>query len=156
MSYIQKLDKIVACPDTFLAYGPRIAFEKDQVIGEKDANWPQNSQLTTGEFTAASYLESILPENDDRFYQVGSQATSVGNYKFESDVEDIEDLVAPNMSRRIRSRFDMPSVMRENDLEAFLSKTSILSGNFPCQLSPTIGYMSNNPDMQGTSFLQVP
>ena len=121
MSYIQKFDEIVACPDTYLTSGPRIAFEKDQVTGEKDANWPQSSQLTTGESTAASYLESILPENDDRFYQVGSQATSAGNYQFESDVEDIEDLVAPNMSRRIRSRFDFPSAIQRNDLETFES-----------------------------------
>jgi hypothetical protein len=68
MSYIQKLDEIVACPDTYLTSGPCIAFEKDQVTGEKDVNWPQSSQLITGESTATSYLESILPENDDRFY----------------------------------------------------------------------------------------
>ena len=42
MSYRQKLDEIVACPDTYLPSGSRIAFEKDQVTGEKDANWPQS------------------------------------------------------------------------------------------------------------------
>jgi hypothetical protein len=101
MSYRQKIDEIVTCPEKYLASGPRIAFEKNQVTGDKDANLPQSSQLTTGESTAASYLESIIPENDERFYQAGSQSTSGGNYQFESDAEDIEDLVAQNMSRRI-------------------------------------------------------
>jgi hypothetical protein len=62
MSYRQKLDEIVACKDTYLPSGPRIAFEKDQVTGEKDVHCSQSSQLTTGESTASSFhLESILP-----------------------------------------------------------------------------------------------
>jgi len=61
MSYRQKLDEMVTCPDAYLISGPRIAFDRDQVTGEKDVNWPQSSQLTTGESTAASYLEPNLP-----------------------------------------------------------------------------------------------
>jgi len=118
-----RLDEIVACrPDTYLPSCPRIAFEKDQAACQKDVNWPQSSQLTTGESTAALYLDPDLPENVDRIYQEDRQNNLVGKYQSESDAEDIEDLVAPKMSRKVRKCFDFSSNMKENDLEAFESR----------------------------------
>jgi hypothetical protein len=78
--------------------------------------------LTTGESTAALYLDPDLPENVDRIYQEDRQNNLVGKYQSESDAEDIEDLVAPNMSRKVRKCFDFSSNMKENDLEAFESR----------------------------------